>query len=360
MSLLQDALRKAQKGYGGAAKQAGPPLPGAGGSAPSRSPWFWGGLALAAVFLLGAVVVTVLVRTEEESPQRAPQPAAPVSAPAVPVAPAPPHAVSVPATGGPGGDARLSAPEAVRPTGPAAATAPPRAHARPAAKAQAGGVPVPLPAPGTPPLLSAPLSMAAPQPMPAASTGGKVSQLARFNEGVAAQKKGDWEAAARLFREVVSKEPSIVEGWSGLGNALLRLGKLPEADSALRKALSLDPNYPAALMNAGFLRLQDGRAAEAEACFARAMSLDPRNPAPRVNLAIAQARRGALAEAEETLTVARRAFPSNAEIHYHLGTVHERTGDRDKAREAYSSFLEVSGGRRPDLERLVRERLKEM
>ncbi|MEK6779054.1 MAG: hypothetical protein AABY80_05235, partial [Candidatus Deferrimicrobiota bacterium] len=61
MSLLQDALRKAQKGHGGAAKQAGAPLPGAGGPAPSRSPWFWGGLALAAVFLLGAVVVTVLV-----------------------------------------------------------------------------------------------------------------------------------------------------------------------------------------------------------------------------------------------------------------------------------------------------------
>jgi Flp pilus assembly protein TadD len=187
--------------------------------------------------------------------------------------------------------------------------------------------------------------------------GKKASQLARFNEGIAAQAGGDWETAARLFQDVVALDPSIVEGWNNLGNALLRLGKLPDADRALRRALSLDPNYPAALVNAGLLRLQDGR--PAEGLFRARRLARPRNPAPRVNLAISQARQGALSEAEEILAAARRAFPGNADVLYHLGTLYERAGNRDKAREAYGAFLSASAGLQPDRERLVRERLLE-
>jgi Flp pilus assembly protein TadD len=196
-------------------------------------------------------------------------------------------------------------------------------------------------------------------PSQTAEAGGN-SHLARFNEGIAARERGDWESAARLFQEVVSLDPSIVEGWNCLGNALTRLGKLPDADKAFRKALSLDPNYPAALSNSGILRLNEGRPGEAAALFARAAALDPRNPAPRVNLAISQARLGALGEAEETLAAARRAFPSNPDVLYHLGTVYERAGDLAKAGEAYASFLAVSNGRMSDKEMLVRERLKEL
>ncbi len=193
----------------------------------------------------------------------------------------------------------------------------------------------------------------------ARADSGRSAHLARFNEGIAAQERGDWEAASALFKEIVAEDPSVVEGWNGLGNALLRLGKLPEADRAFRKAISLDPDYAAALSNAGLLRLEDGRPSEAALFFARAAALEPRNPAPRVNLAISHARRGAVVEAEETLTAARRAFPSNPDVLYHLGTVYERSGNVEKAKEAYTSFLAVSSGRQPGNEQLVRERLRE-
>jgi tetratricopeptide (TPR) repeat protein len=320
LSLLQDALPKAQKGQGGDAKQAGSPLPGAGGPAPSRSTWFWGGLVLAAVFLLGAAVVTVLVRPSREGPQGALQPVSPVSDPAPPVAPSPPPAVSAPATGGPGGDARLSAPEAVRQTGPAATTAPPRAHALSAGPAAARATPRVSAHPSS----DAPREDARPatsQPMPAASTGGKVSQLARFNEGVAAQERGDWEAAARLFREVVSKEPSIVEGWSGLGNALLRQGKLPEADRALRKALSLDPNYPAAHER----RPAFGRAGRGGRGLSPGQSLD--FATRRLNRH-AQASREPLRRRRRPWRSAR--VPVQRGDLYHLGRCTSGTGNRDR------------------------------
>ena len=333
MSLLQDALRKAQKGEGGKISPAGSRLPGGGGARSAGRRRLRVVLGLAAVFLLGAGAVILLLRFSREGSVK---PVTPVSAP-------PP--------GEPNTAAPQRAPEMSSPASPGPPPGKPRVRARVSPAGPGEGAKI------APPLRAGEAS--SPPEASVQPEGNKASHLARFNEGIAAQAGGDWETAVRLFQEVVEKDPSIVEGWNNLGNALLRLGKLTDADRALRRALSLDPNYPAALVNAGLLRLQDGRPAEAGPFFARAASLDPRNPAPRVNLAISQARQGALSEAEETLTAARRAFPGNADILYHLGTLYERAGNRDKAREAYDAFLSASAGLRPDRERLVRERLRE-
>jgi len=340
LSLLQDALRKAQKGEGGNVPSIGSPLPDGGGARSATRRRLWAGVALAAVVLLGAGAVILLTRFPREGSIKALQPSPQASAPSAQPTPLPlpSPSSSLPEQNLPAQE-RAPAPATPRASARISRDAP-QVRARSAAKSRRDTAP------------SVPAATAQ-------SEDGRASQLTRFNEGIAAQTGGDWESAARLFQEVVSKDPSIVEGWNNLGNALLRLGKLPEADRAFRKALSLDPDYPAALLNAGLLRLRDGRLAEAAPFFARAAALDPRNPAPRVNLAISQARRGAIAEAEETLAAARRAFPSNADVLYHLGTVYERAGNRDKAREAYASFLAVSNGRRPEMERLVRERLQE-
>lgn len=330
MSLLQEALRRAQKGEGGKAPPAAGPIPGGGRAGLAARRRMWTGVGLVSVFLVGAGAAVLLARFPREAAVKPPQP--------VPSAPA--HDAPAPER----------APEVKPPALPAPPPGSHRASARllPAPPRRAVGS-------AAPPRGSAVRSETAESGQ---ADAGRNARLARFNEGIAAQDRGDWEAASRRFQEVVSGDPSVVEGWNGLGNALLRLGKLPEADRAFRKALSLDPNYPAALMNAGLLRLKDGRPAEAAAFFERAATLDPRNPAPRVNLAISHARRGAVAEAEETLAAARRAFPSNPDVLYHLGTVHERTGNIEKAKEAYTSFLAVSNGRLQGTERLVRERLR--
>lgn len=332
MSLLQDALRRAQKGEGSKAPPAAGPLTGGSRKGLAARRRLWIGAGIATVFLVGAGAAVLLVRFPREAAVKPPRPEASASASSAQAPPAP------------------GASDSSQPAHDTPAPEPATEIAKPA---------LPAPPPRTP-RASARLNPVAPRAAGSAETHGeRIAHLARFNEGIAAQERGDWEAASALFREVVSKDPSVVEGWNGLGNALLRLGKLPEADRAFRKALSLDPNYAAALSNAGLLRLKDGRPSEAATFFARAAALEPRNPAPRVNLAISHARRGAVAEAEETLAAARRAFPSNPEVLYHLGTVYERAGDIEKAREAYTSFLAVSNGRQPVNERLVRERLQE-
>jgi Flp pilus assembly protein TadD len=348
LSLLQDALRRAQKGEGGNAPPAAGPLAGGSRKGLAARRRLWIGAGIATVFLVGAGAAILLVSLPREAAVKPPRPEASASASSAQAPPAPAASDSSrPAHDTP---APEPATDIAKPALPAPPPRTPRASAR-----------INTVAPRAARSAETPGGRKAPYTAtePARADGERIAHLARFNEGIAAQERGDWEAASALFREVVSKHPSVVEGWNGLGNALLRLGKLPEADRAFRKALSLDPNYAAALSNAGLLRLKDGRPSEAATYFARAAALEPRNPAPRVNLAISHARRGAVAEAEETLAAARRAFPSNPDVLYHLGTVYERAGDIEKAREAYTSFLAVSNGRQPVNERLVRERLQE-
>ncbi len=352
MSLIQEALRRAQKERGGASAPVPPAVRAPAAKGAVSRPLIVAAACLAV--LVAAGFILHIARRAIPFGQGAPAPpaaartSAPVAAlPSAPVArpPAPPAASSAaPAQVAPAKDGGRRSSAAV--TALSLPTAIPAGLGRPAA-------PPPAADGGNPPVRQQPPAA------PSGPPGDRGALLARYNEGIAFQEKGDWESAGRSFRESVAADPSLVEGWNGLGTALMRLGKKGEAEAAFARALSADPGYYAAVMNVGLLRLEEGRTREAAELFSRAAGLSPRNPAPRVNLAIALGRLGRLPEAEETLLSARSAFPSNPLVLYHLGTLYERKGDRGRAKEAYASFLDVSDGRRPDLERGVRGRLAE-
>lgn len=332
MSLLQDALRKAQQGSG--SPGGGMPLPQPGPFPPRRRGRRVLVTAAVLVLFLLAVVALFLFR------------AAPV---ARQVAAPPPETSSEPAQA----PSASSSPEA-----------PPPAPVHRAARSKAVGPVVrerrsspakPATAPGSAavdrPVAAKEASVPPPQ-------NGRAALLARYNEGIRTQGQGEWESSARIFREVVDADPSVIEAWNGLGVSLMRLGRLDEAEAAISRARSLSPDYPAAVVNEGLLRLREGRTAESAALFARAASLDPSNPVPQVNLAIAQGILGETRDSERTLSAARRRFPANPDILYNLGALYERAGDRERSVEAYDAFLSVSRGRFPERESGVRDRLR--
>ncbi len=349
VSLLQDALRKAQR-LGGS--NSPPPLPSLRGGSPGMPGTRWKMIAgiLAAAFAVGVAGVLFLTRGTGPPPANPPVPAAsqailppapPATPPPSPVAPSPPGASSaVPLA------AAVSEPASIRPTAKAGSprvhspgrTAPRRASAPsvPAADipATAGTAPLPVPGERIDPVLE------------------------KFNAGVAALGRGDTEEASLLLREVTASSPGLVEGWNALGLALLRQKRLDEADAVFSKVLSLSPRYAPGLLNAGLLRLAQGRIEEGAAFFSRAADLSPGALAPRVNLAVAQARLGNFGQAEETLLAAGRRFPGNPDVLYHLGTVYDRAGNRAKGTEAYTAFLAASAGSRPSMEDRVRARLR--
>lgn len=349
MSLLQDALRKAQR-LGGTSTP--PPLPPFREGSPGKPGTRWKVIAwiLAAVFAVGVAGVLFLTRRTGPPPilppvpapsQATPSPAPPVTPPPSPVASSEPGASA-----------------GVPPTAPVSEPA----SLRPAARAGSSRVPPPdRPAPRRPSASSVPAAKVpatagdAPLPVPGEQ---KDPVLEKFNAGVAALGRGDAEEAARLLREVTASSPGLVEGWNALGLALLRQKRLDEADAALSRVLSLSPRYAPGLLNAGLLRLEQGRIEEGAALFSRAADLSPGTLAPRVNLAVAQARLGKFGQAEETLLAADRRFPGHPDVLYHLGTVYDRVGNRAKGVEAYTAFLAASGGSRPLMEERVRARLR--
>lgn len=329
MSLLQDALRKAQQGSG--RPGGGTPLPEPG---PFSSKWD-SRRALVRVVVLALFLAAVGAFTLYRNPQVERQaPVPPSEAPSAPMQAAP--ATTPPPAPAP---AAVSRPA---PSKPAKDSIPAADRLRAAASSVAAASPgneTPVPA-GNPP------------------RNGRAAILARYNEGILAQERGEWESSVAIFRGIVDGDPSLIEAWNGLGFSLMRLGRLPEAGAAISRALSLSPDYPAAVVNEGLLRLQEGRTAEAAERFDRAASLDPSNPVPPVNLAIAQGILGQTRESEQTLSAARRRFPANPDILYNLGALYERIGDRERSAEAYAAFLSVSRGRFPAREAGVRDRLQ--
>jgi len=348
VSLLQDALRKAQRA-GGASTP--PPLPPLRGGSPGKPGTRWKRIAgiLAAAFAVGVAGVLLLTRPADPPPASppVPAPARELVSSAPPVTP--PSPVFSPTPG-----ASPSVPPAPTVSGPASI--------HPAAKAGSSRARLPVrPAPRRASASSDPASevpaTAGVAPLPA--SGSRMDPvLEKFNAGVAAMNRGDAVEAELLLREVTATSPGLVEGWNALGLALLRRERLDEADAVYSKVLSLSPRYAPGLLNAGLLRLAQGRVEEGAALFSRAADLSPGTLAPRVNLAVAQARLGKFGQAEETLLAAGRRFPGHPDVLYHLGTVYDRVGDRAKGGEAYAAFLAASAGSRPLLEDRVRARLR--
>jgi Flp pilus assembly protein TadD len=343
MSLLQDALRKAQRNGGAPTGQ----LPGSPAvPPPGRRATRWKSLAavVTVAFVIGAASVVLLSRRTAPSAPRVVL----RESPAAPAVPQPPEAAAP-------GDSAAAVPS-VAPI-PVASRPVPSAATRPAARrprvVRAG--PLPASPAGAGPL---PAHAAAASPLPERTHEAERADVQKFNAAVEALDRGDASEAGRRFREVTKAAPDLVDAWNGLGLALLRQRRLEEADAAFSRVLSLAPRYVPGLMNAGLLRLDEGKPGEAAALFARSAELAPGSPGPRVNLAVALSRQGRYSEALETLAAARRNFPSDPNVLYHLGTVYDRIADLPRAAGAYAEFLAVSGGSRPALEERVRERLR--
>ncbi|PJB33072.1 MAG: hypothetical protein CO109_01205 [Deltaproteobacteria bacterium CG_4_9_14_3_um_filter_65_9] len=349
VSLLQDALRKAQR-HGGSSTP--PPLPPLRGGSPGKPGTRWKVIAgiLATAFAVGVAGVLFLTRRTGPPPAVPPAPAASsvIPSPAPPVTPPPSPVPLAPPVATPAVPPMpsVSEPASIRPTAKAGSSRVRRPERPASHRVSASSVPA---AEGP--------AIAGDAPPPA--SGARIDPvLEKFNAGVAALNRGDAEEALLLLREVTASSPGLVEGWNALGLALLRQKRLDEADAVFSKVLSLSPRYALGLLNAGLLRLEQGRIEEGAALFSRAADLSPGALAPRVNLAVAQARSGNFGQAEETLLAAGRRFPGHPDVLYHLGTLYDRVGNRAKGVEAYTAFLSASAGSRPSLEERVRARLR--
>jgi protein O-GlcNAc transferase len=95
----------------------------------------------------------------------------------------------------------------------------------------------------------------------------------QFNHGLALLRLGRLDEAEQCLAAAVRLEPDFAPAHNNRGIALADLGRWSEAEDSYRQALALDPGYAFALNNLGNLLQAHGRFAEAERSYRQALDL---------------------------------------------------------------------------------------
>lgn len=129
--------------------------------------------------------------------------------------------------------------------------------------------------------------------------------------GIAAEKEKNFDVSIKEFKQVTELDPSLVDGFLGLGQAYMDEGDYGSAIPPLKHALELSPDSLPAHQLLGYSLLSQGYAGEAIPHLERLPD--------KTTLGIAQIQIGQLAEAVANLQKSLAEHPNNPDILYYLG-----------------------------------------
>lgn len=105
-----------------------------------------------------------------------------------------------------------------------------------------------------------------------------------FAQAGTAYDSGQFEKAARLYREAGRKGIQPAIAWFNYGNCQARLGKRGEAAAAWKKAIEWAPRFKRARLNLAILSEEDGQVGAAVAEYRRLWELDPKDASVALRL----------------------------------------------------------------------------
>lgn len=170
-----------------------------------------------------------------------------------------------------------------------------------------------------------------------------------LEEGAAAQRAGQFEAAQRLAQEALEADPSSVPAMFLLGIAHARRGDPVRAEVMLQRVLGADPKSFQALISLSTVYRDLGRFDESISVGIRAAEAKPNDAQAHNNLgqSLLAARR--LHEAAHAFERAAAMRPNFAAAHYNLGKTRQLQGKDGEAALAFSRASAVA----PTLENLL-------
>lgn len=150
---------------------------------------------------------------------------------------------------------------------------------------------------------------------------------AASNRGVALLEQFDYAAAADVFRQALSIDPSLGLAHLDLAIALLYAGQTAAALPEARAAAAALPDAPQPLYVLGLIARADNRLDDAEAAFRRVLQIDPSDAGANVNLGQLLLQQRKYGDAVTAFRVAVASEPYNATAAYGLSTALTRSGD---------------------------------
>ncbi len=154
---------------------------------------------------------------------------------------------------------------------------------------------------------------------------------------------GGSSAAAQRARTPAGQPSSL-----DVAVALIRDGRVAEAEQKLVALLKTEPKNAGALNLLGTIRAQQNRLDEAEALWTRAVASDPQFAGPHMNLAYLYLLKGAAAKSIAELKEVVRLEPTNADAAFKLARLRLRSsrGRRSSSFRVPLFWMSIAGNTR--------------
>jgi tetratricopeptide (TPR) repeat protein len=153
--------------------------------------------------------------------------------------------------------------------------------------------------------------------------------------------RGDNEASAQLYQELVQEEANSPKLWNELGVSRHQAGDLDAAEQAYRRSLDVDPDYALAWNNLAVVRHHKGDAHESESAFRAALAHGRALSDVWRNLGLMLMRSGRIEHAMDAYKRALEADPNSALAHAGLGIALMDAGNPGEAKASLVRAVEA-------------------
>jgi len=157
-----------------------------------------------------------------------------------------------------------------------------------------------------------------------------------------------------FFKAKVEAEPKIAESRVNLGYTYYLKGEYKQALQHLKIATQIDPKYADAFYNIGLVYREQKSYDEALESFSKAAKLAPRDYKHFLQMGVIYNAQGKHKDAITALNRANEEKPGSADVIYQIGVAAEKTGDKDGARELYTTAVNYDPNYKEAKEALAR------
>ena len=164
-----------------------------------------------------------------------------------------------------------------------------------------------------------------------------------YNQAQDAHEKGDFNTALKFYEEAIKVYPEFPEAEYQRGNALVSLGREPEAEKAFRRALELRENWNLPTLRLGELLVRTNNFAEAETILTKLILLNDSDVGAYIAITELRLKTKASPEILKNLLQKLQAFSNspkaNAAIWAARGSVERALDDKVSAKTSFSRAL---------------------
>jgi len=149
------------------------------------------------------------------------------------------------------------------------------------------------------------------------------------------------DQAEKKIKDVLNKDPSVLEARYILGNIYSKQKKYDEAIEEFKKALEVDPEYYESIFGIALAYKKSGKDDEAIVGFKRLIDIDPKDTKPLLHLGNIYEEQGELDEAMRYLKSAVTIDPDAPVFHNNLGAVYLKKKMYDMAEKEIKAALSI-------------------